>query len=114
MAHDASGKSRKFARYCWFSSGWIPAVAKRTCEATQMEIAGAAMLKSARYHSGRRFAIQKEITNPSRATMTVPAAGPNRRTAKKTNVSETDMEMPIDRLTVAEPLSRVSAASIYH
>src|SRR5207245_10261726 len=71
--------------------GSIPSSGK-TCAAHQHEIAGALVLKSARYHSGRRLAIQKEMTNPSSATVTVPAALPKSRTAAKTNVSETEIE----------------------
>ena len=58
---------------------------------------------------------QKEITNASRATVKVPAAGPNRRTDVKTNVSETETATGSEgRLTVADPLTRVSRAMIIH
>src|SRR5262245_4775990 len=97
------------------NKGSIPAIAKRSWAATQIEAAGAAMLKRARYHSGRRFAIQNEMTRPSSATVIVPADGPNRRTDAKTNVSETEIEAPaVGKLTVAEPLINVRAASRYH
>src|SRR6476469_484658 len=78
-------------------------------------MAGAAMLNSALYHSGRFRAIQKEMTKPSSATMTVPAAGPKSKTEAKTNVSETEMDAGTEgSFTVAEPLTRVRAASMYH
>jgi hypothetical protein len=80
-----------------------------------MESAGAAMLNNARYHSGRRLAIQKEMTSPSSATITVPAAEPKRRTEAKTNVSETEIEAGTDgNVTVAEPLMNVKAANMNH
>src|ERR1051325_469442 len=93
----------------------MPNAPNRTRAAIQIETDGAAMLNVARYHSGRRFAIQNEITRPSRATMSAPAAGPNRRTDAKTKVSETESEAPTDGSgRVAEPLIRVGAASMYH
>jgi hypothetical protein len=47
--------------------------------------------------------------------MTVPAAEPNRRTDAKTNVSETEIEAGTEgRVTVADPLMKVSAASMNH
>src|ERR1044071_8863635 len=88
---------------------------KSSCDAHQIETAGAVMLNRARYHSGRRFAIQNEISRPSRATVTVPAADPNSRTDAKTNVSEIEIVAGIDgSSTVAEPLIKVSAARRYH
>src|SRR5438105_11654820 len=73
------------------------------------------MLKRARYHSGRRLAIQKEMTRPSKATVIVPADGPKRSTEAKTKVSETEIEAPaVGKFTVADPLTNVSAASMYH
>ena len=88
---------------------------KSSCDANQIETAGAVMLNSARYHSGRRFAIQNEITRPSSATVTVPAAEPKSRTEAKTNVSEMEMVAGIEgSFTVAEPLTSVSAAKRYH
>ena len=49
------------------------------------------------------------MTSASRATVRVPAAGPNRRTEVNTKVSETDMVAGSDgSLTVAEPLTSVS------
>src|SRR6267154_3310582 len=88
---------------------------KRSCDATQIDTAGAVMLKSARYHSGRRLAIQNEITKPSSATVIVPAADPNKRTEANTNVSDIEIVAGIDgSLTVADPLTRVSAARRYH
>ena len=51
------------------------------------------------------------MTSPSNATITVPAAGPYRRTAVKTKVSEIEIEALEDGiLTVAEPLISVRAA----
>src|SRR5919198_6046620 len=80
-----------------------------------METEGAAILNSARYHSGRRLAIQNEIMRPSSATIIAPAAGPNRSTDAKTKVSETEREAPTDgNVTVAEPLISVNVASMYH
>src|SRR5437667_12027632 len=66
----------------WFSeaalseSGAMPETAKNNWEENHADSAGAATLNSALSSSGRRLAIQKEITNPSRATVNVPAAGP--------------------------------------
>src|ERR1700681_2873383 len=57
-------------------SGAIPDTSKNNCAENHADNAGAATLNSALSISGRRFAIQNEITNPSRATMRVPAAGP--------------------------------------
>ena len=55
---------------------------------------------------------QREMTNASRATVTVPAAGPKRRADVKTKVSETDMVAGTDgSFTVAEPLKSVRMAS---
>ena len=80
-----------------------------------MDMAGADILKSARYHSGRRFAIQNEMTRPSNATITVPASVPNSSTEAKTNVSETEIDAGTEgSFTVAEPLTSVSTASMYH
>ena len=53
------------------------------------------------------------MTNASRATVSVPAAGPNRRTDVKTNVSEIDIVAGTDgNFTVAEPLIKVRIARI--
>src|SRR5438132_702719 len=88
---------------------------KRSCDAHQIETAGAVMLNNARYHSGRRLAIQNEITKPSSATVTVPAADPNKRTEANTNVSDIEIVAGMEgRLTVADPLTNVSAARRYH
>jgi hypothetical protein len=55
----------------------------------------------------------KEITNPSSATVTVPAEGPKSRTAVKTNVSETEIVAGTDGiLTVIEPLRTVRRTRI--
>jgi hypothetical protein len=55
------------------------------------------------------------MTNASSATVNVPAAGPNRSTDVKTNVSEMDIVAGTDgSLTVAEPLTRVRIASTIH
>src|SRR5206468_9583424 len=81
---------------------------KKSCDAHQIDTAGAVMLNRARYHSGRRLAIQNEITKPSSATVIVPAADPNKRTAANTNVSDMEIVAGIDgRLTVADPLTKV-------
>ena len=61
------------------------------------------------------LAIQNDITSPSRATKTVPAAGPYKSTPVKTNVSEIDIDAYVDgRRTVADPLTSVRAAMINH
>src|SRR5262249_5696234 len=87
------------------ASGVILAARKKICAEHHADRAGAAMLKSARSNSGRRFAIQNEITNASSATVNVPAAGPYKRTAVKTNASEMEMETFAQAsLTEAEPL----------
>src|SRR5438874_12689973 len=89
--------------------------AKNSCDEHQADNAGADMLKRARYGSWRRFAIQYEMTSPSRATVRVPAEGPYSRTAANTKVSEIEIEAGIDgSLTVAEPLIRVRAARRNH
>src|SRR3989337_436793 len=81
---------------------------KRSCDAHQIEMAGAVILNNARYHSGRRLAIQNEMTRPSSATVTVPAAEPNNRTEANTNVSDIEIVAGIDgSLTVADPLTSV-------
>src|SRR6185503_5597009 len=83
--------------------------------AHQAEIAGADILKNARRGSRCRFASQNEITRPSRATITVPADGPYRSIAMKTKTSEIEIEAWEDgSLTVAEPLTSVSAANRNH
>src|SRR5215831_7247329 len=69
-------------------SGEIRATMKNRWAEHQAESAGAAMLKSGRCSSLWRFAIQYDPTKPSTATITVPAAGPYKSTAVKTNVSE--------------------------
>ena len=75
------------------------------------------MLNRARcgFLSFLRLAIHSEIINPSSATIIVPAAGPYRSTAVKTNVSELEMEAKDDgSVTVAEPLIRVKNANRSH
>src|SRR6266850_49914 len=69
------------------TSGAIRAMRKKRFAEHQTDTAGADMLKRARCGSGYRLAIQNEMTSPSRATITVPAAGPKSRTAVKTKVS---------------------------
>src|SRR5690242_10306982 len=92
IAKMRSGMRRVLTLVGAWISGATPATKNSSWAAHQIDRAGAPMLKSARYHSGLRFAIQKEMTRPSSATMTVPAAGPNRSTEANTNVSETEME----------------------
>ena len=54
---------------------------------------------------------QADITKASRATVIVPAAGPNNKTEVKTNVSETEIVAGREgSLIVAEPLTSVSKA----
>ena len=56
---------------------------------------------------------QNEMMSASSATVSVPAAGPKRRTDVKTNVSETDTVAGNEgKLTVADPLTRVNRARI--
>ena len=63
------------------------------------------MLKSTLWNSFRFLLSQSEMISPSRATVRVPAGGPNSRTDVKTNVSETESEAGIEgSLTVADPL----------
>jgi hypothetical protein len=51
------------------------------------------------------------MISPSRATVSVPAGGPKRRTEVKTNVSDTERDAGIDgSFTVADPLMTVRAA----
>src|SRR5438034_576423 len=72
--------------------GTMPEVRKNSSAEHQAATAGADMLKRARYHSGRLFAIQNEMTKPSKATTTVPAGGPYKRIAIKTKTSEMEIE----------------------
>src|SRR4051812_45924307 len=58
------------------TSGSMWATKKNKCDDSQREMAGAATLKSARCGSSCLLEIQKETTRASRATTTVPAAGP--------------------------------------
>jgi hypothetical protein len=52
------------------------------------------------------------MTKASSATVSVPAAGPKRRTDVKTNVSEIEIVAGTDgSVTVAEPLTSVRTAS---
>jgi hypothetical protein len=91
------------------------ATRKKRWAESHADTAGADMLKRARCGSSYRLEIQNEITRPSKATMTVPAAGPYSRTAVNTKVSE--MEIDADEegsLTVAEPLINVRAARMNH
>ena len=72
-------------------------------------------MKIARSNCGRRFAIQKEMTRQSSTTVTVPAAGPYRRTAVKTKASEIEIETCVPgSLTEAEPLISVRNANRIH
>src|SRR5215475_8834061 len=97
------------------TSGAIPEIRKKRFAEHQTDTAGADMLNRARCGSLCRFAIQNEMTKPSRATITVPAAGPNSNTAVKTNVSDMEMEAYEEgSLTVADPLMSVSAAMMNH
>src|SRR5438477_9883828 len=96
-------------------SGKIPAVQKNNRADNHAESAGAVTLMSARRGSGRRRAIQKEITRASRVTVIVPAAGTYSRTAVKTKASEIDMETCVPgSLTDADPIIRVRPASSNH
>src|SRR5689334_16876716 len=96
-------------------SGDMPATVKNRCAEHHADSAGAAMLKSGRWISPWRLAIQYDPTRPSSATMTVPAAGPYNKTAVKTNVSEIEIDANVDgRRTVAEPLMSVSVARMNH
>lgn len=85
-----------------------------TTAATQIETEGAARLKrtcSDRSPRPSRDSFRHK-TRESRATSTVPTAGPRRTVPARTNVS--DMEMvarPEGSLTDSQPLMRVSPAS---
>src|SRR3954469_5049479 len=97
--------------------GGMPAMMKNSWAPHHADTAGADILKRARCgpFSFRRLEIQNEIISPSRATMIVPAAGPYRRTAVKTNVSEREIEAEEEgSVTVAEPLTSVNAARMKH
>ena len=96
-------------------SGTIPDVAKNSWAEHQADNAGAATLNNTLSSSGRRLAIQNEITNPSSATVNVPAAGPYSRTAANTNASEMEI-VKFDRgiSTQADPLISVRKASTSH
>ena len=73
------------------------------------------MLNNSLSDSGRFRACQNDMTRLSRATISVPADGPNRRTAVNTKVSEIEIVAgTIGRRTVAEPLTSVIAASMSH
>ena len=61
-----------------------------------IEIDGAATLKRASEASGVLRCSQREITSPSRATVTVPAEAPNRMTDVKTKVSDTERVAGMD------------------
>ena len=93
----------------------MPDKAKNSCAEHQADNAGAATLKRALSGSGRRLEIQNEITNPSRATVNVPADGPYSNTAAKTKASEMEI-VTFDRgnSTDAEPLIRVKNANRSH
>ena len=95
------------------TSGAMPATVKNRFAEHQADNAGADMLKSALCGSGFLFEIQNPPIRPSRATITVPAAGPYNKTAVKTKVSEIEIEANEEgSLTVADPLTNVSAARI--
>ena len=58
---------------------------------------------------------QKEMTNASRTTVSVPADGPNISADANTNVSETENRADNEgTLTVNEPVNRVSTARVNH
>jgi hypothetical protein len=91
--------------------GFICDSKKNRDEAIHMEIAGSVALKRMRWSV--RFLLQREMIRPSRATINVPGAVPNRSTAVNTNVSETEMVAGIEgTLTVRVPLKTVSAAKM--
>jgi hypothetical protein len=91
-----SAKSPRAGRI-WLSdeglaeSGATPDTLKNSWDEHHADRAGAEILNRARSVSGRRFAIQKDITSPSSATVRVPAAGPYKRTAAKTNASDIEI-----------------------
>src|SRR5688500_18985193 len=110
-----NGRSRSLTVVACRKSGSMLVNWNSSCDAHQMEAAGAAILNSALYHSGRRLAIQNEITSPSSAPVPVPAADPNTRTGANTYVSDTEIVAGIEgSLTVAEPLTKVRTARRYH
>src|SRR5262245_26489755 len=96
-------------------SGAIPEIRKKIWDEHHADNAGAAMLKSARWSSGRRRATQNEMTSPSSATVSVPAAGPYSRTAVNTKASDMEIEtFARGSSTDAEPLIRVRIARKIH
>src|SRR5688572_9525216 len=80
-----------------------------------MAMAGAAMLKSTFRARRLRGSSQNEMTNASRTTVMVPAAGPNRSTDVKMNVSDTEIRAEIaGTFTVKDPVNSVNAARMNH
>ena len=75
-----------------FTRGWTPATRKKRCDEIHTDRAGADRLNIARCGSSCLLEIQNETTRASRATTTVPAAGPYKSTAVKTNVSDVEIE----------------------
>jgi hypothetical protein len=99
----------------WLASGASPETRKKSCDEHHAERDGAAMLNKARWSSGLLLATQNEITRPSRATVSVPAAGQYRRTAVKTKASEIEIDtFARGSSTDAEPLMRVRTARRSH
>ena len=76
-----------------------------------MEAGRAAILKTIRYSGCPRRANHNEMVNASKATVKVPAAGPNNNSEVKTNVSDMEIVAGTDgNLTVVEPLISVRIA----
>ena len=97
------------------TSGAMPETRKKRFADSHADAAGADILNRALCGSLCRFAIQNEMTKPSSATRTVPAAGPYSSTAVNTNVSDIDIEAYVDgKRTVADPLTRVRPAMMNH
>ena len=88
---------------------------KNSWAASQIDNAGAVVLKSSLWNPIPFLQSHREIIKPSSVTVMVPAAAPNNSTEVKTNVSDTEIEASIPgSLMVIEPLSNVSAAKTNH
>src|SRR5262245_22097388 len=81
----------------------------------QIATVGAAKLNSSLWGGRPAGLIQKRTVNASSRTVIVPAAAPKRRTARKTNASETEMRALIEAtLTLNDPVRSVNAAMTTH
>src|SRR5665213_603250 len=95
--------------------GSIPEVTKKMDAATQIAMAGAAILNSTTRTDLRCGFIQNRMMRHSNKTVIAPAAAPKSSTEAKTNVSETERLALVDgTLTVNDPVSSVSVARTNH